>query len=198
MNKINPRKSAILVIDMEKAFVEPGAALCIEGAKVTVPIIADAIECVRNHGVKVFWVKRVYKEDGSDMEAARRKKLFAKGLYGVLSMSMEGLNSTEEPEGLKIEPEDDVVIKPRYSAFFGTDLKVRLDQSGIDTLLITGTTTPNCIRATVYDALSYDYRTIVLESCCSSMDDFIQEANIKDMDNVGAEIFYGEDYEELF
>ncbi len=185
---IDPAATALLIIDMEKAFVEPGAALCIRGAKATVPHCTRAAESARRAGVPVIWVKRIYKADGSDMEIPRRRELFARGCYGVLAPDSTGLNSIEEPDGLIREPGETVIIKPRYSAFFRTRLDKMLREQGISTVLIAGTTTPNCIRTTCYDAISLDYRAVILEPCCSSQTSAIQDANMADMERAGAEI----------
>lgn len=55
-------------------------------------------------------------------------------------------------------------------------------------MILTGTTTPNCVRTTCYDAIALDYKTYIIESCCSSMTDEIQRANMADMRNIGAVI----------
>ena len=86
------------------------------------------------------------------------------------------------------------IIKPRYSAFFQTPLDLLLRRLGADTLILTGTTTPNCIRTTCYDAISLDYRVVVLEDCCSSNSEEIQQANLLDMANVGAEIWMSSEF----
>lgn len=188
MIHIDPHRSALLIIDMEKAFVNPGAALCIRGAMETVPRIAAVIEEARVNGIPVIWIKRIYEADGSDMELPRRQELFSRGLYGVLAPESTGLNSIEEPDGLERKQDEKVIIKPRFSAFFHTELDQYLRSKGIDTVLLAGTTTPNCIRCTCYDAISLDYRCIVLEPCCSSQTSEIQAANIDDMERIGAEI----------
>lgn len=187
---IDPRHSALLIIDMEKAFVSPGAALCIRGASATVPFIADVIKEARKLEMPVIWIKRSYQADGSDMEIPRRKELFSRGLFGVLAPNSTGLNSIEEPEGLQREPDEKVIFKPRFSAFFKTDLDQELRRNEIHTVLLAGTTTPNCIRCTCYDAISLDYRCMILEPCCSSQTPEIQAANMADMKRVGADIYY--------
>ena len=63
MRTIVPERTALLIIDMEKGFVEPGAALCIAGAKATVPAIARAADEARAAGIRVIWVKRIYAAD---------------------------------------------------------------------------------------------------------------------------------------
>lgn len=194
---VRPEESVLLMIDMEKAFVEPGAALCIRGARETVPRCARAVDAARRAGVPVIWVKRIYQEDGSDMEIPRRRELFARGCRGVLAPGSTGLNSIEEPDGLVRDPGETVLIKSRFSAFFRTGLDEMLRGRNINTVILAGTTTPNCIRTTCYDAISLDYRCILLEACCSSQTDAIQQANMEDMERVGAEILRDELFPEI-
>lgn len=181
-------KTAFLVIDMQKAFVEPGAALQIAGAKATVPAIRRALDAARRAGARIWWVEREYAADGSDMEKPRRKALESLGISGVLAPGSTGLNSVEQPDGLRKEPGDRTIIKKRYSAFFGTDLDRQLREEGIETIVLLGTTTPNCIRSTCYDGISLNYDVVVLEPCCSSNTPEIQRSNMEDMERAGAVI----------
>lgn len=181
-------KTAFLVIDMQKAFVEPGAALRIAGAKATVPAIRHALDAARRAGARIWWVEREYAADGSDMEKPRRKALESLGISGVLAPGSTGLNSVEQPDGLRKEPGDRTIIKKRYSAFFGTDLDRQLREEGIETIVLLGTTTPNCIRSTCYDGISLNYDVVVLEPCCSSNTPEIQRSNMEDMERAGAVI----------
>lgn len=188
MDKIIPEKTAVLVIDMQKAFVEPGAALCIAGAKSTVPAIISFTDRAREAGASIVWVTRSYESDGSNMEIPRRRDLEKRGLMGVLAPGTTGINSIEDAEGLEPKDGDIRIVKPRFSAFFGTELLKIIKERGIDTVILTGTTTPNCIRTTAYDGISYDLRTIAAEDCCSSATDDIQKANMDDMKRIGVEI----------
>ena len=181
-------KTDLLVIDMQKAFVEPGAALRIAGAKATVPAIRRALDAARRAGARIWWVEREYAADGSDMEKPRRKALESLGISGVLAPGSTGLNSVEQPDGLRKEPGDRTIIKKRYSAFFGTDLDRQLREEGIETIVLLGTTTPNCIRSTCYDGISLNYDVVVLEPCCSSNTPEIQRSNMEDMERAGAVI----------
>lgn len=192
IDNLNPEKTAFLIIDMEKAFVEPEGALCIRGAKATVPACAAALADARDAGIRVFWIKREYNADGSNIEIPRRKMLARMGVKGVLARGTVGVNSMEEPEGLLRREDETVLIKPRWSAFFQTDLQQILQDAGVDTLILAGTTTPNCIRSTCYDAIAYDYRTIVLDGCTSSQTEEIQRTNLEDMQRAGAEIIWTE------
>ena len=86
----------------------------------------------------------------------------------------------------EVQEGDYVVLKPRFSAFFHTELDLILRRLGVRTLYLTGTTTPNCIRTTCYDGLSLDYNVGILTDCCSSNSEEIQQANMVDMANIGA------------
>ena len=188
LDDLDPDKTVLLMIDMQKAFVEPGAALCIEGAKATVPACEAALTDARALGIRIIWIKREYREGGSDMEIPRRKAMEEQGITGVLSPGSTGINSVEEPDGLTRLDDEMVIIKPRWSAFFGTDLDRILKEAGIRNVILAGTTTPNCIRTTCYDAIAYDYRTIILARCTSSSTEEIQHSNLEDMRRAGAEI----------
>lgn len=181
---LDPAHTALIVIDMEKAFVEPGAGHCIAMAKATVPACNQACEEARAAGIPVFWVKRIYRQDGSDVEFTRFKVWDAAGR--PLGPDSTGMNSIEEPDGLIRKPEDYVIIKPRWSGFFQTELDLVLRRKKIDTIILTGTTTPNCVRTTCYDGISLDYNTVILEQCCSSNTEEIQRVNMEDMERAGA------------
>ncbi|MGN0659244.1 MAG: cysteine hydrolase family protein [Emergencia sp.] len=183
---LHPEKTAVLVIDMQKAFVEPGAAHCISGAAATVPAIGSLLQEAREKGVSVFWICRQYRTDGSDVEFTRRDAWLAGGK--TMAPGSTGINSCELADGLTQQPGDYLIIKPRWSAFFQTELDLILRRKGIDTLILTGTTTPNCVRTTCYDAIALDYRTYIMADCCSSSSEEIQQANLKDMSNIGAVI----------
>lgn len=69
---------------------------------------------------------------------------------------------------LRPEPSDLIVDKRRFSAFFKTDLDITLNQWKIDTIVLGGVATEVCVLSTAYDGVSHNFRTIVIEDCCSS------------------------------
>lgn len=177
----NPTKSAFILIDMEQGFIDPSSAHCIKGAAATVPACEKAIQTARQKGIPVFFVKRIYREDGSDVECTRYQSWVA----GGRSMS-PGSFGAQEPESLRPQPGDYTIIKPRWSAFFQTELDLILRRLDIRTVILAGTTTPNCIRTTCYDANALDYNVVVLSDCTSSQAKEIQQANLDDMKRMGA------------
>lgn len=175
---------ALIIIDMQNGFLNPESPLCIKGARSTVPACSRVIAACRRSHLPVIFVNRAYRADGSDVETTRLQVWEAGGK--PLTPGSTGPLSVENPPEFGRCETDYEIVKPRYSAFFHTSLDLLLRRLGVDTVLLTGTTTPNCIRTTCYDAISLDYRVIVLEDCCSSNTPEIQRANMLDMANVGA------------
>ena len=98
------------------------------------------------------------------------------------------------PEVFGVCDRDFLLVKPRYSAFFNTGLDLILRRKGIRHVILTGTTTPNCIRTTCYDAISLDYEITVLSDCTSSVTEEIQQSNLRDMANIGAHIISSKEF----
>ena len=180
----NPTRAALILIDMENGFVEPEGGHCIRFAKSTVPACVRAVETAREKGIPVFFVKRIYRTDGSDVELTR----YAGWVAGdrACAPASTGPNSAQAPEGLRPKPGDYTIWKPRWSAFFQTELDLILRRLNIRTVILAGTTTPNCVRTTCYDAIALEYNTVVLTDCCSSQTEEIQRVNLEDMQRAGA------------
>ena len=181
---IDAKKTAILMIDMQKGFIEKSSALCVAGAEATIPACAKALAQARSMGIKVIHVWRNYAQDGSDIEAIRYQQ-WKEGGKPVSSARPE---SMEPPSELAPHPNDKIMYKPRFSAFFATALDEILRSLSIETVIVTGTTTPNCIRQTCYDALSLNYNVVVIQDCTSSRTQQVQDANIEDLRHIGVQI----------
>lgn len=186
------KNAALIVIDMQKGFVSRKSPLCIKMAEESIPYCVKAVEHARKAGIPVIWVKRAYSPDGSDVEKAR-KNIWKKGGKPLLRDS-KGEISDEFTDQLFPEDGERIIVKPRYSAFFDTSLDLVLRRLGINSIILTGTTTPNCVRTTCYDGLSLDYDVYIIPECCSSNTVEIQNANLSDMENAGAVIMPLKDF----
>ncbi len=133
--------------------------------------------------MNVIHVVRKYAVDGSDVEPVRRR-LWLDGASPLRRRS----ESLREADEIAPVPGETVMVKPSFSAFFNTALDETLREEGIDTVVLIGTTTPNCIRSTCYDALSLGYNAIVVEDATSSRNRAVQDSNIEDMRFIGATI----------
>ena len=184
-------KTALLVIDMQRGFLCERSPLFIAGAPATVSSCAAVIRRCREKKIPVFFITRQYRSDGSDVELPRRER-WEKGGKPLSPGCAEEISAAMPPE-FGSDPADWHIVKPRYSAFFATELDIILRRLGVGHVLLAGTTTPNCIRTSCYDAISLDYEVTVLSDCTSSASDEIQQANLRDMANVGASILSSEE-----
>lgn len=187
---IEPARAAFLLIDMQNGFIDTTSPLCIAGAAATVPACAHTLAAAREHGLAVFHVRRAYAADGSDVEAVR----WETWAEGGRPLSAADPASLDCPPELSPAPGEPVIMKPSWSAFFGTDLAATMRQQGIGTIVLAGTTTPNCVRSTAYDGLALGFNVAVLRDATSSRTPEVQEANRADMEAVGIQLIFADDF----
>lgn len=187
---IEPARATFLLIDMQNGFIDGASPLCIAGAAATVPACAHALGAAREHGLAVFHVRRAYAADGSDVEAVR----WETWAEGGRPLSAADPASLDCPPELSPAPGEPVIMKPSWSAFFGTDLAATMRQQGIGTIVLAGTTTPNCVRSTAYDGLALGFNVAVLRDATSSRTPEVQEANLADMEAVGIQLIFADDF----
>ncbi|MGH3585343.1 MAG: cysteine hydrolase family protein [Pseudonocardia sp.] len=166
IDRIDPARTAMIVVDMQNDFVADGAALQSKQALAMVSELADTLSFCRTHGIKVVYTAHVHREDGSDM-----------GLYDDLyppiaerSALVDGTEGADIHPGLTPARGEHVIKKHRYSGFFATDLDLVLREWGVDTVVISGTTTENCCHATARDAMFRNYRVAFLSDATGTFD----------------------------
>ena len=163
---IDPKKTAMIVVDMQNDFVASGAVMETPAARQIVPKIAEALRICRNAGIKIIYTAHVHRRDGCDM-----------GLFDDLhppiatrDALVDGTPGVEVYPDLAPAPGEHVIKKHRYSGFFGTDLDIILREWLIDTVIISGTTTENCCHATARDAMFRNYRVVFLSDATATYD----------------------------
>ena len=173
--------AALLVIDMQNDFCLPTADLFVAGAPAIANTVARAVDGFRAAGLPVVWVTRRHRPDGSDVDRSRRL-LFRERPFLVDSPGCDLI------DGLAPLPDEHVIVKRRWSAFFGTDLDMLLRRLRLERLYLAGVQTPNCIRTTACDANALDYGCVVLADATASATQAVQDANLFDMRNMGIEV----------
>jgi nicotinamidase-related amidase len=171
---------AVVVVDLQTAFTDPACPL---GADLddTVEATAELLRVARETAVPVFFTRCVYRED------ARDGAVFAEKIPSTTEL-------TPESEWIELDPrlnpsEEAVVVeKQQPSAFFETGLDTMLTYEGVDTVVVTGATTSGCVRATVVDACSHGYRTVVPVECVGDRAEEPHEANLFDMGSKYADL----------
>ena len=174
------RGIALLIIDMQRDFVLPGAPLCVAGALPSVPVVRRLLDRARDRGWPVFHVVREHAPDGGDAEPCRRHLFRAGG--GVCVAGTTGAAVVDELTPL---PGERKLVKTRFSGFYRTSLEDELRALGVSTVLVAGTQYPNCVRGTAVDALYRYFRAIVVSDACSAQTPEVAESNIRDMRGMG-------------
>ena len=168
-------RTALLVIDMQKDFIEPGAPRQVSGAAEIVPAVAEAAARMRAQGDLIVWACRAYSQDGSNVEASRKPE-FLRRPYAV-----SGTRGAELADGLERWPGDLSLVTPSYSAFFRTDLDLKLRESGVSKVVACGVDLSRCVRATLVEAVSLGYECAVLAPAVASRDDQALNSNLADL-----------------
>lgn len=166
VESVTPSQTALIVVDMQHDFLAPGAPLESPAGRDMLPTLNDVLRFCRRAGIAVFFTAHVHRPDGSDMG------LFH-DLYPPIAQRqalIDGAPGAELYAEVEREPDEPLVKKHRYSAFYGTDLEMTLRGRGVDTVVTTGVTTEDCVHATARDAMFRDFRTIVLSDACATYD----------------------------
>jgi ureidoacrylate peracid hydrolase len=160
-----PAKTALIVVDMQNAFLMPGVAhaLC-QPAQEIVPNINRLAGAVRAAGGTVVWIKAVYTDETLSSWSISYEMAGAAGTAKRQEALTRGSKGYELWPELEVEPADLVIEKTRYSAFIegSSELERVLRARGLDTLLITGTVTNVCCESTARDAMMRNFRTIMV------------------------------------
>jgi nicotinamidase-related amidase len=197
---INPRpeSSVLLTIDTQNDFTLPGAPAEIEGTAQAVPQMQRLAEAFRSTDAPIVHVVRLYKEDGSNVDLCRRATI--KSGAEIVQPGTDGAELVEElkpsadvrvdAETLlrgdfqQIGPDEWIMYKPRWSAFYRTPLEDFLAARSVDTIVLCGCNFPNCPRTTVYEASERDYRLVFVPDATSGM----YERGIEELENIGVAV----------
>jgi len=162
---LNPARTALAVIDMQESFVAPDAASAVPAAREIVPNINRLAAALRSAGGVVAWVQATYTREGPGYWPLFFDYMVSPEVSArILSGLAEGAPGHALWHELDVDPSDIRAKKNRYSAFFpgASDLPARLQERGIDTVLIAGTMTNVCCEASARDAMAAGFKTIVV------------------------------------
>jgi ureidoacrylate peracid hydrolase len=176
--KVDPKHTAVLVIDMqndfcsrEGAYVQSLPGLDLAPIDQMVPNLARFLDVARAHDVPVIYVTAIYNTDDNRylspvwLEHAERRR---QGLYTTIPLCKEGSWGAQVIDELAPREGEMVVVKHRYSAFIDTNLQAYLRNRGIKTILVTGVGTNGCVESTARDGFMLDHYTVTVSDCCST------------------------------
>ena len=184
----HPSSTALLIIDMQRDFLEPGGFGEMLGNDVsqlrrTIEPNVRLLAAWRAAGLQVIHTREGHRPDMSDAPPAKvergepSKRIGAPGPMGrILIRGEPGHDIIPELYPVAGAP---VIDKPGKGAFYQTDLELTLRNCGIENLIVTGVTTEVCVNTTVREANDRGYRCIVLGDCCASYFPEFHEMGLK-------------------
>ena len=182
-DQLDPRRTALIVIDMQETFCAPGAPGEVPASRGIVAPINRLANELRMMKVPIIWVlhANTYADGRSDWE------LFFNYIVAdaVRDRTLESLAPGRQEiwSELEVAPTDQKIVKNRYSALIsGSSCLERILRSfGIDTVLITGTKTNVCCEATARDAMMLDFKVVMVSDCCAALSDDEHRATLENM-----------------
>ena len=179
-----PGRTALVVVDMQRGFLDPGEAMEVPAAREIVPVIQHLLSVFRARRLPVVFTEFVYSESvpvliGRLHPEHRPAPPGAPRGFGLPSSScLEGTSSAETVPDLAPRPDEIVVRKRGYDAFAGTLLDRALRARNVTSLVVTGTMTDICVLATVTAALHREYRVTLVEDGVATLWPEIQRATL--------------------
>lgn len=165
-------KTALIIVDMVRDFTSPDGLVFYPQNLEILPRIREVLDLCRENGKLIIFLQHRHRKDKPDKNLANMRVNCVEGSGGELIDPMLPVD----------EVKDYVIQKRRYSGFFGTDLDLVLREHGIQNVMIVGTKTNCCIRATVTDAYYLDYTPYVIRDCVATNSDVVNEVHLTDID----------------
>ena len=186
--QIEIARSALIIIDMQRDFLEPGGfgeALGndVSLLKAAVGPIRNVLQAAREQGVLVMHTREGHRPDLSDAPPLKVERgdpatrIGAPGPMGrILVRGEPGHDIIPELYPIAGEP---VIDKPGKGSFCATDLELILSQRSIDNIVLTGITTDVCVHTTMREANDRGFECLLLEDCCGATDKGNHDAAVK-------------------
>jgi nicotinamidase-related amidase len=167
--KLDKDKAALLVIDMQRFFLDPDSPSFTCGGLAILPNLKKVMHAFRQAGLPVIFTRHVHNPDRSDA-----------GILGWWweGMCLEGSPESEIHEAISPQSHEKVIFKHRYSAFYNTGLEIILRGLKVEDIVITGVMTNMCCESTARDAYYRDYRVHFLADGTGSITEEMHTASL--------------------
>jgi maleamate amidohydrolase len=183
------KRPALLVIDVSWAFcseqpepildsIKKWRSSCGEDAWVAIDYIKSLLDSAHGKGIPVLYTTGAYRDDNWDAGSWRWKN---RRRDEDIDRPKTALDGNEIVAPIAPGPHDILITKKKPSGFFGTDMASYLTLLGCDSVVIVGTTTSGCVRATAVDAFSLNYRVVLAEEGCFDRSEASHAISLCDM-----------------
>ena len=195
------KKPALLVIDVNYAFTGEKSLPILDSIKKwrnscgsegwdAIPVLQKLIAMCRSKGIPIIYTTGTRRPDNwnSGSWAWKNSRNDEDLNVKIETTAFDGLDGNIIVKEIEPGPRDLVVRKEKPSGFFGSPLQSYLQNLGCDSVIVTGTTTSGCVRATVLDAFSLNYRISLAEEGCFDRSQASHAINLCDMNAKYADV----------
>jgi nicotinamidase-related amidase len=164
--RIDPARTALIVVDMQNDFVSDGGSLLVPDAAATVPVIADLLSLARESGMRVLFSQDTHRD--GDPEWSIWPEHARENTWGWQIV-----------DALAPREDETVIRKVRYDAFYGTPLDHLLRLWGVGTVVLCGTVANICVHYTAASAALRWYDVVVAKDAVSALERFDLESSLR-------------------
>lgn len=174
--------AALVLIDVQRDFYADDAPMRVAGTRAAIWAMAKLTKAFRERGLPIVHVVRLYRVDGSNVDLVRRRVIEQGARVAVPGSDGSRIAPELLPNVVELDhefllagglqqlgPAEHVIYKPRWGAFYQTELDRLLRESGSTTLVFVGCNFPNCPRTSIYEASERDFRIVLVADAMSGL-----------------------------
>jgi ureidoacrylate peracid hydrolase len=172
-DRLDPTRTALLVIDMQNAFCAPGGPAEVPASRGIVAPLNTLTGELRDLGVPVIWILHSNNRIGGKSDWEIFFNTFVADEVKEKTLNSLAAERQTVWSALETAPSDVTILKNRYSAFIpgSSNIERVLRGMGVDTVLIAGTKTNVCCESSARDAMMLDFKVVLVEDCCAALSD---------------------------
>jgi ureidoacrylate peracid hydrolase len=186
-DEIDPKRTALIVVDLQVAFVEKGYVSYSSYAPAVIPHVNRLAKAMRAAGGIVIFTRHTTLDDAERGPPAWQRTPDFAGYFASLEPKAAGHALHRD---LDVQPQDLVIDKVRYSAFLpiSSTLDADLRKRGVDTVIITGTVTNVCCESSARDAHMLGYKVFFLSDANAAMSEDEHNASLLTLGRIFADV----------
>jgi biuret amidohydrolase len=184
--EFEPRRTALLVIDMQRDFLAPEGASGVSGfdlapLRAIIPPLQTVLAAARRAGLHIYHTREGHRPDLADLPAAKRARSAAAGAEigapGALGRFLvRGEHGHDFIDELRPQADEPIIDKPSFGAFHATDLEHMLRAKGVTHVIVAGVTSQCCVHSTLREAVDRGFFCMTLADCCASFEPALHAA----------------------
>lgn len=176
---VDPQRTALIVIDMQNAFVAEGAPFETPGARAMLPRLERLIRFAREHRMPIIWTQSDHRPPYGGLMLRKFPVILEQRVLWSGEPSFDMYPNMLQPEEGALEYR---IVKHKFDAFFETNLDAILRYHNVDTLIVTGTATNACCESTARSAFMRDYQVAFPSDANATFDPAMHEATLTNIE----------------